>query len=115
MMLQPYVENSIWHGILPSERHGDVSICVSSPQKGRVQVEIQDNGIGIEESLARKQEGDHISKGIEITKGRADILRKMNKTDISITGPFQLNAPENGARTGTRVTIDLPTSTVPRY
>lgn len=107
MMLQPYVENSIWHGILPTERQGQVSIRVSPGGPGRVRVTIADDGLGIEQSKARKQDGDHISRGIEITKGRADVLRNLQVTDIRITGPEQVQGPE-GMVHGTRVTIDLP-------
>jgi ligand-binding sensor domain-containing protein/two-component sensor histidine kinase len=113
MMLQPYVENSIWHGILPSERHGKVRIMVSAAGPERVSVRITDNGIGFEESLSRKQQGDHISKGIEITKGRADVHRRLNISDINISGPSQiLDGTDHVA--GTEVTIELPVTTVPR-
>jgi ligand-binding sensor domain-containing protein/two-component sensor histidine kinase len=110
MMLQPYVENSIWHGILPMERQGSVHIHVSAPDPGHVLVRIDDDGIGVEQSLKAKQEngGDHISRGIEITKGRADVLRKLAITDIRITGPIQWHDPDTGAVMGTRVLIELP-------
>ncbi len=109
MMLQPYVENSIWHGILPTGRPGVVTISATNLEDGRVRVRIMDDGIGIERSLALKEgaEGDHISRGIEITKGRADVLRRLHLMDIRITGPEQV-ATGNGPTGGTVVTIDLP-------
>ncbi len=109
MMLQPYVENSIWHGILPMERQGLVLIHVEPGLPGHVRITIQDDGIGVESSRDRKatEPSDHISRGIEITKGRADVLRRLDLADIRITGPEQLHDP-NGAPCGTRVTIELP-------
>jgi ligand-binding sensor domain-containing protein/two-component sensor histidine kinase len=109
MMLQPYVENSIWHGILPTERPGVVSISVANGAAGRVVVLVADDGIGVDQSRSSKSasEGDHISRGIEITKGRADVLRRLDLSDIRITGPEQMHGPD-GAVCGTRVTIDLP-------
>jgi ligand-binding sensor domain-containing protein len=91
MMLQPYVENSIWHGILPMERQGRVDIVVERGVADRVVVRILDDGIGLERSMREKpdRESDHISRGIEITKGRADVLRKLELTDIRIVGPEQ--------------------------
>src|SRR5690606_9997966 len=88
MMLQPYVENSIWHGILPTERKGRVEIFVEPAGEGRVLVRIEDDGIGVERSMHNKErtDSDHISRGIEITKGRADVLRRLDLTDIRITG-----------------------------
>ncbi len=107
MMLQPYVENSIWHGILPLARPGRVEIVVDRTPEGRTRVRILDDGIGIEQSVGRKEgSSDHISRGIEITKGRADVLRKLNLADIRIQGPEQLaGAPSSS---GTQVTIELP-------
>jgi signal transduction histidine kinase len=111
MMLQPYVENSIWHGILPMEQQGHVSIVASlTPDPGRVVVQIEDDGIGVLASLQAKEgeQGDHISRGIEITKGRADVLRKLELTDIRIQGPDQWHDPVTGKVMGTRVRIELP-------
>ncbi len=111
MMLQPYVENSIWHGILPMEHQGHVHIGIGpSSTPGRVVVRIEDDGIGLEESMRAKMgaEADHISRGIEITKGRADVLRKLDLTDIRIQGPEQWHDPVTDRVMGTRVLIELP-------
>ena len=111
MMRQPYVENSIWHGILPMERQGHVAISTGLAETpGRVVVRIEDDGIGMEQSLKAKQgmEADHISRGIEITKGRADVLRKLELTDIRIQGPEQWHDPVTNRVLGTRVQIELP-------
>ncbi len=115
MMLQPYVENSIWHGILPMERPGHVSIHVSPATTGRVLVLIEDDGIGVERSRMNKstEENDHISRGIEITKGRADVLRRLELTDIRINGPEQWHEEGTGRILGTKVAIELPGPAVP--
>lgn len=109
MMLQPYVENSIWHGILPTGRPGVVTIHVGQGAPGRVKVSVSDDGIGVDQSRSGKGdgEGDHISRGIEITKGRADVLRRLDLSDIRITGPEQLHGA-GGEVLGTRVVIELP-------
>lgn len=111
MMLQPYVENSIWHGILPMQEQGHVSLVVErGAEPGRVTIRIEDNGIGLEQSRRSKEgtESDHISRGIEITKGRVDVLRKLALTDIRIQGPEQWHDPLTHRVLGTRVIIDLP-------
>lgn len=109
MMLQPYVENSIWHGILPMDQQGTVSVGVGPGISGHVRITILDDGIGVEASRESKNgnTSDHISRGIEITKGRADVLRKLNLADIRIAGPEQIHGP-SGEPSGTRVTIELP-------
>ncbi|HRO98946.1 MAG TPA: two-component regulator propeller domain-containing protein [Flavobacteriales bacterium] len=114
MMLQPYVENSIWHGILPTERQGEVFIGVRPSSPGRVMVVIQDDGVGVDHSRRSKgATGDHISRGIEITKGRADVLRRLELTDIRINGPDQRHGP-GGEVQGTEVTIELPLNVPPK-
>lgn len=108
MMLQPYVENSIWHGILPMDRPGTVLIDIRM-EGDRIRVLIEDDGIGIEASRQGKigTSGDHISRGIEITKGRTDVLRRLHLADIRIDGPEPATAAD-GTRRGTRVVVDLP-------
>ncbi|MBK7945178.1 MAG: histidine kinase [Flavobacteriales bacterium] len=111
MMLQPYVENSIWHGILPMDRQGHVSITVGlNAPKDHVSVRIEDDGIGVHQSLEAKRgaEGDHISRGIEITKGRADVLRKLDLADIRINGPKERTELNGERQKGTLVIIELP-------
>lgn len=111
MMLQPYVENSIWHGILPMDGQGHVEIRVSiAPEPGRVIIQIVDDGIGVDRSLSAKDgiEADHISRGIEITKGRADVLRRLDLADIRIDGPKERQTVSNQRIPGTIVTIELP-------
>ena len=110
MMLQPYVENSIWHGILPMESPGRVDIWVRRSGLDRIEVLIIDDGIGMARSREAKADdpGDHISRGIEITKGRADVLRNLELTDIRIKGPGDRLDPATGRSKGTQVTIELP-------
>lgn len=108
MMLQPYVENSIWHGILPMAHPGHVEVKVEPYGDTHVRIRISDDGIGIDQSLEDKGGAtDHISRGIEITKGRADILRRLDLADIRIQGPEQLGGKHGK---GTQVVIDLPLS-----
>jgi len=110
MMLQPYVENSIWHGILPMDGSGTVRIEVRKAEGDRLEIRILDNGIGVKHSLEAKAsgQGDHISRGIEITKGRADVLRRLELTDIRIKGPEERTDPSTGHTTGTQVLVSLP-------
>jgi len=55
MILYPLVENSIFHGILPSQREGWIRICVSSGD-GLLTVRVEDNGVGMSaEQLGRLQ------------------------------------------------------------
>ncbi len=106
MLLQPYVENCILHGILPSEKHGRIDIRVEHNTQQQVIFSVQDNGIGIEESKRRKMSKHipHVSRGTSITTQRIQLLGAMNNIDISINGPFELK-DENGQVLGTRVEL----------
>jgi hypothetical protein len=73
-------------------------------------VVIEDDGVGVEQSLRNKDTGpaDHISRGIEITKGRADVLRNLEISDIRIEGPGPRASAGEPAIRGTRVSVELP-------
>ena len=109
MILQPFVENSIIHGILPSDREdGLISIHVSH-KDDFVYIRIEDNGIGIDKSLASKSEmlGDHRSQGMEISAKRVEIIRAITKEDISLEGPIELQNSDGSVK-GTYVLLKIP-------
>lgn len=108
MMLQPYIENSIWHGILPMQKPGTIIITVKELGDA-IMFSIEDNGIGIEASMEKKRlKGNHhISRGMEITNGRIDMLRAVTQSELTVKGPFDVKN-EKGETTGTRVEIVLP-------
>lgn len=73
LILQPFIENAIWHGILPKEG-GNVKIAVS--RNGRyIQCTIEDDGIGRESSLHNKAEtaATYQSKGMKLVQGRLNL------------------------------------------
>ncbi len=94
MVIQPFVENAIWHGILPSKQKGVVAITLSKPGVDILQCVVSDNGVGIEQS--KKQKKGHVSKGIALTKER-----------LGAAGNVLLESLKEG---GTRVTINIPLS-----
>lgn len=106
MLLQPYVENSILHGILPSDKKGIIEIRVEQNEARGIVFSIEDNGIGTEESKTRKltQRNPHVSRGTTITAQRIQLLGAMNDINISIHGPFDLKDSENRV-VGTRVEL----------
>ncbi len=109
MLFQPFVENSIIHGILPVEdRKGLISIKIIA--KGDyLEVTLEDNGIGIDFSLKKKGqgEGDHRSQGMEITSKRIELLRKLSNKNFEMEGPFQIE-DHNRSISGTRVLLKIP-------
>jgi ligand-binding sensor domain-containing protein/two-component sensor histidine kinase len=106
MLIQPFIENAIWHGtsqkknmnIHISFRHeGDQLICI-----------VEDDGIGIEESLKKKEDITHEpSVGIDNIKKRIELLNEKYKLQSKVQIQDKLTlSPTNG--TGTIVTLYLP-------
>ncbi|WP_306640979.1 ligand-binding sensor domain-containing protein [Sanyastnella coralliicola] len=109
MLLQPFLENSIWHGILPKEECGYIEVDIYMKGTDEVAFVITDDGIGIDTSRAAKADrgDDHISQGMNITTGRIELLRKMTRKDVKLIGPYELK--NKGKETsGTRVELILP-------
>ena len=109
MLLQPFVENSIIHGILPDEtKKGKITIEMKRVQN-HLEISIEDNGIGIDFSLNKKKVifGDHRSQGMEITSKRFDLLKKLSHQDFDMEGPVQIY-DSNRLIKGTRVLLKIP-------
>src|SRR5690554_743937 len=89
MFLQPFVENSIIHGVLPlKDRKGKIEIIISD-HFDHIRIEIKDNGVGIENSQTNKKEDldNHRSQGMIIAKGRIELLQKISERSIEMIGP----------------------------
>lgn len=108
MLFQPYLENSIWHGILPTKKAGNIAVEVARKQND-IEIKIIDNGIGIDASKKqRKSEGDaHLSQGMQINQNRIELFRKMTGQNFQIEGPYDLGTSSNGSG-GTVVAITFP-------
>ncbi|GAB3689936.1 hypothetical protein GCM10027592_06850 [Spirosoma flavus] len=101
MLLQPYVENAIWHGLMPKEGKKTLTVTARIQQNHIVCI-IEDNGVG--RTFAPRVEG-HISRGQEMTRGIFESLRrKDSKAKLEIVDLF--DADNQSA--GTRVIMTIP-------
>jgi signal transduction histidine kinase len=82
MLLQPYVENAIIHGILPKEEGGHISISLRAIGK-HFEIEICDNGIGLKAAAGRRREG-HESLALKMNQERLSILSALSGSSYSI-------------------------------
>jgi hypothetical protein len=102
MLIQPYVENSIWHGLMPKESDGILELIFKKVGDS-LQVIIRDNGMGRKtEDPAKK----HVSKGMSITEQRIHVLATTNKKKF-ITTIMDLKS-ETGDSRGTEVNLIIP-------
>ena len=100
MLIQPFIENAVWHGLLPKEDGGWIQInftCIYN----MLRIKIVDNGIGISNSIKSRAHSQHTSRGLELIHERVHLLNKINKTTIHIT---QTQTGESG----TEVNISIP-------
>jgi hypothetical protein len=86
MVLQPYVENAIWHGLRYREESGAHLEIEIKQEKNYILCSISDNGIGREKSsaLKTKNQKEHQSIGLKNTSERVHILNQLFKQNISI-------------------------------
>jgi len=108
LLIQPYVENSIRHGIkYKKEGNGLIKITVQR-KENVILVSVEDNGIGRDEA-ARYKSKFHIqyqSKGMSINKERIDLLNDYNHKQIKID--IEDLFDDDNRPSGTRVNIHLP-------
>ncbi len=107
MIVQPFVENSILHGIAPMEKEGLIRIEFVR-RNGNIQCTISDNGIGRKESAARKKEGDalHESQAVVVTTERLKLLTEAGGPAYEIR--YRDLKDGKGMATGTEVMIEMP-------
>jgi LytS/YehU family sensor histidine kinase len=107
MLIQPYAENAVRHGL--QHRESDGLLVISVSQAGDVMVcSIVDNGIGRVRAaeLRRARSGDHASLGTSITGERIEVLNSLRKRRLSVR-TVDLYDEQNTA-SGTRVEITIP-------
>jgi tetratricopeptide (TPR) repeat protein len=78
MLVQPFVENSIEHGIRGIDRQGLIIIRFNREQN-LLLIEVEDNGIGLQEHSSEKQKSNHVSMATKITKQRMQNLQSITK------------------------------------
>ncbi len=107
MLIQPYVENSICHGLMPLEGKGYVRVDLK-PAQDHLLCTIEDNGVGREASKERnsKRGTNHNSLGTRITTSRLDMINALYGTSLKTVYTDLMN--EKGEATGTRVEIHIP-------
>lgn len=109
MIIQPFIENAIWHGLMPKTGDRFVKVNFSLPADDQLLCTITDNGIGREAAIrlrnANSNEAQHKSKGLSLVYDRLNILQAQygKPFNASITDL----ANDDGTSNGTRVTLTI--------
>ncbi|MEM9821054.1 MAG: histidine kinase [Bacteroidota bacterium] len=114
LLLQPFIENAILHGVLPKHKGGTVTLTIA-PEAENLTICIEDDGIGVEasQSIQRKKNGYYNQKhrrgihrrrlsGMEITKARIAMLQEYGKRKPSGVQSF------SSEDIGTRFQFEIP-------
>ena len=107
MILQPFVENAIWHGLMHKDGRGKLLVQVKD-MGHQIQCIIEDNGIGRAKAATfRNTQTDHKkSVGMQITSDRIALINKIYHIDTQVM-VIDLE-DESGTPKGTRVVINIP-------
>lgn len=99
LLLQPFVENSILHGIANKMGDGKILIHIAKEDE-MIRCVVEDNGVGRKQSAAVPSEQKKQSLGIKITKARIDILNRIKQSNAKVE--------LSDLAEGTRVEVSLP-------
>jgi len=102
MMIQPFIENAIKHGLANVTEKGQIDIKFTCLEK-LVQIEVVDNGIGIDSKTEIKDK-QHKSMAMDIFKKRVVLLEKKYKTKLK----YSSTDLKKEGKHGTKIYLELP-------
>ncbi len=104
MLIQPQLENAVWHGLRYKESEGLLALHIYKEENHFYAV-VEDNGIGLKQSreLKTKHQKQHRSRGMTNTRERIQLLNELYRTDIRM----EIQERE-GDTTGVRVVLQFP-------
>ena len=105
LILQPFLENAIWHGLQP-KKTGPWKIFIKiSKENDCLKVELRDNGVGRKHANKSEESSTHKSMGLQITRQRLNLLQNEDRK----CGFFKIkDLFEGGQASGTLVILNLP-------
>lgn len=105
MLLQPYIENAVWHGLRYKETKGLLEIRIDKKSEEEITITIADDGIGRKRSKSLKTDNQkkQNSKGMGNIKKRVAILNDMYKDKVDVF----IDDYQNQEDSGTKVVVTL--------
>ena len=107
LLLQPFVENAIIHGLIPKAEKGMITVSFSIDGESLI-CSIEDNGIGFDKSKEIKETlvSVHKSMALDITKKRLEMMEASTAQKANVE--IKEIKSENGEILGTKVILNLP-------
>jgi tetratricopeptide (TPR) repeat protein len=107
MLLQPFIENSIWHGLMHKGSPGTITLDIKKLNSDFLKILISDDGIGREKAAEKSDKsGNHKSHGLQVTSHRIEMLNKLYAAGASLH-IIDLK-DDSGLAIGTRVELIIP-------
>ena len=108
LILQPFIENALWHGLSSIETDKKIEIKIEKNRRKHITISITDNGVGrkVSKEINKQKTIKRKSVGIELTKERLENFSKRytNMYNIKIEDLHD----EDGKASGTKVILDIP-------
>ncbi len=99
LLLQPFIENSIWHGIAPKDGPGHIILSVKK-KEDMIVYTIEDDGVGRKKNINTENSENDKSFGMKLTKSRIGIINKRKNSNGSVR---LIDKKE-----GVRIEVELP-------
>jgi hypothetical protein len=107
LLLQPYIENAIWHGIMNLHKSREGRLSVRIYMEGEdLKITIEDNGVG-REKAARMRDRNHKSKALGLNRKRMELINLLNNSVNASVIIEDLSDAQNNIQ-GTRVKLTIP-------
>jgi len=106
MLAQPFIENAIIHGLVPSKEKGFLRIAIEEKNEKLI-IQIEDNGVGRHSKSNQKQSADHKSMATDITNQRVVLIAKRFNKNISMETIDLFHKDNKPAGTKVLFTIDI--------
>jgi len=109
LIIQPFIENAIWHGIIPKGSGGKLSLVIKR-KNDQVEIIIDDDGIGRQVSLQNKSISNiaHQSKGVNLTQARIELDNLLRQQEAGIEVIDKHDSLGSAAGTKVIITLKIP-------
>ncbi|MBA3705459.1 MAG: histidine kinase, partial [Bacteroidetes bacterium] len=99
MLLQPYLENSIWHGIMPMDKSksGVITLSIAKRNQKQLEITIEDNGVGRSKASELRKKTEHTSMAMTLNQKRLDLFN----AELNVIDKYD----ENNIATGTMIEL----------
>lgn len=105
-LIQPFVENAIWHGLLPKKGEKNLNVKFSLISENILSCIIEDNGVGRKKSIHEPEIAEKKSLAINFIRQRLEFLGKVHHNSFGVHITDKVNT--DGKNYGTKVEITLP-------